>query len=56
MHLHVIRTFPAKLFTAGSIPPSIPFVPTMGRLCGLNAALSCCTIKTACALSRFLAF
>jgi len=24
MHLHVIRTFPAKLFTAGSIPPSIP--------------------------------
>lgn len=24
IHLHVIRTFPAKLFTAGSIPPSIP--------------------------------
>jgi hypothetical protein len=29
MHLHVIRTFPAKLFTAGSIPPSIPSAPAM---------------------------
>ena len=27
IHLHVIRTFPAKLFTAGSIPPSIPSAP-----------------------------
>lgn len=29
MHLHVIRTFPAKLFTTGSIPPSIPSVRAM---------------------------
>jgi hypothetical protein len=29
MHLHVIRTFPAKLFTAGSIPTSIPSAPAM---------------------------
>src|SRR5215469_17284219 len=29
MHLHVIRTFPAKLFTAGSILPSIPSVAVM---------------------------
>ena len=32
MHLHVIRTFPAKLFTAGSIPPSIPSAPAMVKV------------------------
>lgn len=29
MHYDVIRTFPAKLFTAGRIPPSVPSRPAM---------------------------
>lgn len=29
MHYDVIRTFPAKLFTTGRIPPSVPLLPAM---------------------------